>query len=66
LPETPAAYPAWEALLLKYAISGEPSPDAHLVAAMQVHGVTAILTFDKTGFSRFRGIEVVHPAGIAV
>jgi hypothetical protein len=28
---------------------------------MQVHGLTAILTFDKTGFSRYPGIEVVHP-----
>jgi hypothetical protein len=28
-----------------------------------VHGLTAILTFDKSGFSRFPGIEVdVHTA----
>jgi predicted nucleic acid-binding protein len=31
---------------------------------MQVHGVTAILTFDTTGFSRYSGIEVVHPADV--
>jgi len=31
---------------------------------MQVHGLTAILTYDKTGFSRFPGIEVVHPAEV--
>jgi hypothetical protein len=30
-----------------------------------VHGVSAILTFDKTGFSRYAGIEVVHPADAA-
>jgi predicted nucleic acid-binding protein len=29
---------------------------------MQVHGLTAVLTFDKTGFSRYAGIEIVHPA----
>ena len=28
---------------------------------MQVQGLGEILTFDKTGFSRFAGIRVVHP-----
>lgn len=64
LPETPAIYPAWEALVLNYAVSGKPSHDARLVAAMQVHGLAAILTFDKTGFSRFPSIEVIHPAEV--
>jgi hypothetical protein len=31
---------------------------------MRVHGLSAILTFDKTGFSRFSGIEVIHPAEV--
>jgi len=53
LPETPAIYPAWETLVVGRAVSGKPSHDARLVAAMQVHGLTAILTFEKTGFSRF-------------
>lgn len=61
LPDTPAIYPAWEALVAKHLVSGKLSHDARLVAAMQVHGITAILTFDKTGFSRYPGIEVVHP-----
>jgi len=34
LPETPAIYPAWEALVLKHAVSGKPSHDARLVTAM--------------------------------
>lgn len=29
---------------------------------MQVHGLTVILTFDKTGFSRYPDIEVLHPS----
>lgn len=64
LPEIAAIYPAWEALVTKYAVSGKPSHDARLVAAMQVHGLTAVLTFDKSGFKRFPGIEVVHPAEV--
>jgi predicted nucleic acid-binding protein len=64
LPETPAIYPAWEGLVIDHAVSGKPSHDARLVAAMRVHGLSAILTFDKTGFSRFSGIEVIHPAEV--
>ena len=66
LPETPAIYPVWEALVIYHKVSGKPAHDARLVAAMQVHGLTAILTFDKSGFSRYPGIQVVHPAEIAV
>lgn len=65
LPDTPAIYQVWENLVVQYRVSGKPSHDARLVAAMQVHGVSAILTFDKTGFSRYAGIEVVHPADAA-
>ena len=64
LPDTPAIYPAWERLVIKHQVSGKPAHDARLVAAMQVHGITAILTFDKTGFARYPGIEVVHPADV--
>lgn len=62
--ETPAIYPAWEGLVLEHAVSGKPSHDARLVAAMQVHGLTALLTFDRTGFVRFPGIEVIYPADV--
>jgi predicted nucleic acid-binding protein len=65
LPETPAIYPVWESLVAQHQVSGKPAHDARLVAAMQVHGLTAILTFDRSGFSRFPGIEVLHPADVA-
>lgn len=65
LPETESVFPTWERLVIQYQVSGKPAHDARLVAAMQVHGLTAILTFDKTGFSRYAGIEVVHPAEAA-
>jgi predicted nucleic acid-binding protein len=35
-----------------------------LVAAMQVHGIKEILTFDRTGFTRYAGIEAVYPADV--
>ena len=66
LPDTPAIYPVWESLVIQYRVSGKPAHDARLVAAMLVHGLTAVLTFDRAGFSRYAGIEVVHPADAAV
>jgi predicted nucleic acid-binding protein len=65
LADSPAIYPVWESLVIEHQVSGKPAHDARLVAAMQVHGLTAILTFDKTGFSRYPGIEVLHPADVA-
>jgi len=61
LPETPAIYPEWEGLVIQYHVMGKPAHDARLVAAMRAHGLNAILTFDRTGFSRYPGIEAVHP-----
>jgi predicted nucleic acid-binding protein len=31
---------------------------------MQVHGLTTILTFDRTGFSRYAGIQALDPAAV--
>jgi predicted nucleic acid-binding protein len=64
LPETPAVYPAWEALVRQYGVMGKPSHDARLVAAMQVHGIKDILTFDRTGFTRYAGIKVFNPSDV--
>ena len=64
LPETPAIYSAWKRLVFDYQVSGKPTYDARLVAAMQVHGITSILTFNPSDFRRYAGIEVVAPAEI--
>ena len=53
MPETPAIYPVWEELVIRHRISGKPAHDARLVAAMHVHGIASILTFDQSGFTRF-------------
>ena len=64
LPETPAIYSVWERLVIQHQVYGKPAHDARLVAAMHVHGLTAILTFDKTGFFRYPGITVLDPANV--
>ncbi len=65
LPDTPAIYLVWESLVIQYQVSGKPAHDARLVAAMHVHGLTSILTFDRSGFSRYAGVQVVDPADVA-
>lgn len=64
LADTPAVYPVWEGLVTRHQVSGKPAHYARPVAAMQVHGLTSILTFDRTGFSRYSGIKVVHPTEV--
>ncbi len=64
LPDTAAIYSVWESLVIQHNVSGKPAHDARLVAAMLSHGLTSILTFDASGFSRYAGIEVVHPADV--
>ena len=61
LPETQDVYPPWERLVRQHQVMGKPSHDARLVAAMMVHNIRTIVTFDKTGFPRFPGIRVIHP-----
>jgi hypothetical protein len=39
--------------------------DARLVAAMEVQGISHILTFNVTDFVRYPDITVVHPQDLA-
>src|SRR4051794_3872402 len=47
LDETPSVFLNWEKLVKLHAIVGKNAHDAHLVAAMTVHGITHLLTFNK-------------------
>jgi predicted nucleic acid-binding protein len=40
--------------------------DARLVAAMRVHGVKRILTFNDKDFVRYTDIEAVHPRSVSL
>jgi predicted nucleic acid-binding protein len=52
LPETHAIFPEWKRLVTALGVSGVRVHDARLVAAMNVHGVKNILTFDVDDFTR--------------
>jgi predicted nucleic acid-binding protein len=59
LAEVDAIYPLWGALVDAYGIIGRQVYDARLVAVMQAHGISHILTLNGSHFQRFSGIVVV-------
>jgi predicted nucleic acid-binding protein len=61
LPDGPLVHEEWRKLLVTHNILGVQVHDARLVAAMRVHGVKRILTFNTKDFARFTDIEAVRP-----
>ena len=64
LPYTPDVLEAWQRIVIGQSIIGKQTHDAHLVAIMQAHAVTNVLTFNVSHFSRFPGISVLDPLHI--
>jgi predicted nucleic acid-binding protein len=57
----------WERLMTTYSAVGRVAHDARYVAAMKVHGLTHLLTFNVSDFVRYvagEGITVVDPATV--
>lgn len=63
-PDQAEIYFEWKALVTQHAVMGKPAHDARIVAAMKVHGITHLLTFNGGDFKRFPGITVVSPTEI--
>jgi len=61
LPEAPETFRIWRNLVLRHRVSGIQVHDARIVAAMIVHRVESILTFDLDDFKRYPDIVVIHP-----
>jgi predicted nucleic acid-binding protein len=64
LPDSLAIHLEWRRLLVIHEVSGVQVHDARLLAAMRVHGVKRILTFNEKDFARYADIEAVHPRTI--
>jgi predicted nucleic acid-binding protein len=64
LDETPAVFARWEQLVVQYQVVGKTAHDARLVAAMLVHGVNRLLTFNTPDFQRYPGITVISPRDV--
>ena len=61
LPDSLAVHREWRRIVVDYAVSGVEVYDAKLAAAMRVHGVRKILTFNQRDFVRYSDIQALHP-----
>jgi predicted nucleic acid-binding protein len=61
IPDVPAIYPVWRGMVAAHSVSGVQVHDTRIAAAMKVHGITHLLTFNGDDFKRFQGITVVAP-----
>ncbi len=59
--DSEAIHAEWRRLVVKYRVSGVQVHDTRLVAAMLVHGITHILTFNPNDFARYPEITAVNP-----
>lgn len=62
LPDGPLIHERWRTLLVEYRVSGGQVHDTRLLAAMHVHGVEQILTFNVKDFARFKGVQAMRPS----
>lgn len=66
LPDQTNLYSEWRTLVKNYAIHGKPAHDARLVAAMRLHNLSEIVTFNVGDFQRYPGITILDPRTIAI
>jgi predicted nucleic acid-binding protein len=64
LPDTPEVFQEWERLVVQYDAKGKSAHDARIVAAMNVHHIPEILTFNGSDFARYP-ITVLDPSAVA-
>ncbi|MDQ2801021.1 MAG: PIN domain nuclease [Armatimonadota bacterium] len=53
LPEGPAIYPEWRRLVTLAGVSGKPTHDVRLMAVAVTNGISNLLTFNGSDFTRF-------------
>jgi predicted nucleic acid-binding protein len=61
LPDTAGIFEEWERLVMRHQGRGKQVYDARLVAAMSIHHLTQLLTFNTDDFKRFTTITAVSP-----
>ena len=64
LPDTNGIFEEWERLVAQHQVLGKQVYDARLVAAMCVHNLTHLLTFNTGDFKRFTAITAVSPESV--
>ena len=64
LPDNQAIYSEWRRLVVAHSVLGKQVHDARIVAAMNAHKITRLLTFNTADFKRFSNIVLVNPTTI--
>jgi predicted nucleic acid-binding protein len=64
LPDVDGIFDEWERLVVQHQVLGKQVYDARLVAAMNVHNLTHLLTFNTADFKRFTPITAVSPQSV--
>jgi predicted nucleic acid-binding protein len=66
LPDTPYLYERWVQVVNQFGVSGKPTHDARLVAAMLEQNLAQVLTFNTSDFLRYApvGIVAIDPANV--
>ena len=64
LPERASVFEEWERLVATHRVCGKATHDARIVAVMNVHGVSRILTFNVQDFARYENISAFHPESL--
>lgn len=62
LTESEQSYSRWKQLLAEHRITGVSVHDARLVAIMETHGITQLLTLNAADFRRFGQVQAELPA----
>lgn len=61
LPDSQTIYREWRKIVLDNSVLGKQVHDARIVAAMNVHQITKLLTFNLKDFKRFGHITLIDP-----
>jgi len=59
--DAPGIYAEWKRLVIAHAVEGKEVHDTRIVAAMNVHRISQLLTFNKDDFKRFTNIVTISP-----
>ena len=63
--DTPAIYDEWRNLVTQHSVLGKNAHDTRIVAAMKIHSVPHLLTFNTDDFKRYSGISVISPSQVS-
>jgi len=63
--DEPGLFSEWERLISLHLTMGKQVHDARIVAAMNIHGVKNLLTFNLDDFKRYSDITAIDPRRVA-